>query len=490
MLQEAFRFATVSNRTKVAVVDSSRQVTYAQLQDAALAFADRLRELGARSGDRVALSMPNGVDAAIALWGTLEAGAVMVPLHAALKSEALRPTLEDADPHWIVDAAGAVAPRTPSTDEDSNGLAALLYTSGSTGEPRGVMLTHANMTAAIRMVNNYLRVSAQDIIYSALPLSSSYGLYQLLLGLSQGATIVLDRGFSFPASCLAFAARERATVMAAVPTVLGWMAHTPLLDRHDFSSLRTITSAAAALPPAHALRLRERLPHARLFVMYGQTECKRISYLDPDDLEAHADSVGKGMSGQQHLVVDAQDKPVAPGEVGELVVRGPHVMRGYWRKPAHTAQKLRRIGPDVEPWLFTGDAFSLDASGYLRFAGRKDEILKIGGHKVSPAEIENLLCRIPGIREAAVVGVPDQQWGQVAAAFLVAAEDSTLDADEIRRFCSQRLRGYMVPRFIRFQDSLPKTPSGKVLKRALDCSGFASGDTGTGSGPAIESRQQ
>jgi long-chain acyl-CoA synthetase len=392
----------------------------------------------------------------------------MVPLHAALKGDALRATLEDADPHWIMASPDVITPRAPTSDAESADLAALIYTSGSTGEPKGVMQTHANMAAAIRMVNGYLQINDRDIIHSALPLSSSYGLYQLLLGLAVGATVLLDRSFAFPASCLAIAARERATVMAAVPTMLGWMAQSPLLDRHDLGSLRMITSAAAALPPAQALQLRRRLPQARLFVMYGQTECKRISYLDPDDLQLHADSVGRGIIGQEHRVIDANGDPVAPGEVGELIVRGPHVMRGYWRKPGETADKLRVLGADDKPWMFTGDAFTVDDQGFLRFAGRRDEIMKIGGHKVSPAEIENVLCQIPDVLEAAVVGIPDQQWGQVAAAFVVKTADSTLTADDLKRHCSQLLRGYMVPRVFSFQSSLPKTASGKILKRAID----------------------
>lgn len=471
MLHELFRAATVKHRSKQAVIDTSRRITYGELEDQSLAFAARLRESGARGGDRVAICLPGGVDAAIALWGSLEAGAVVVPVHAALRGEALAAMLEDADPAWLISAPGAITPRTCTSGEDSRGLAALLYTSGSTGTPRGVMLTHGNMTAALGMVNDYLEIGPQDIIHSALPLSSSYGLYQLLIGLASGATVVLDQGFAFPASCLARMQREQATVVAAVPTMLGWMARSPLLERHDLSRVRLVTSAAAALPAAHALALKRRLPQARVCVMYGQTECKRISYLDPDELEAHPDSVGRGLKGQDHRVIDADGKSVRPGEVGELIVRGPHVMRGYWRRPDESARKLRKLGSDAESWLFTGDAFTVDAAGLLRFAGRKDEIMKIGGHKVSPAEIESVLCQIPEVLEAAVVGVADEQWGQVAAAFVVKMDGSSLHADDVRRYCSQRLRGYMVPRVVVFRNSLPKSASGKILKHAIDTVG-------------------
>jgi len=468
MLQDLFSTANVNDSSKLAVIDGARRISVAELEEAALAFSARLQAMGAKPGDRVATVMPNGIDAAVALCGTMQAGGVMVPLHSSLKGEALRAVVEDADPHWLVTGNGAIVARTPACTEQSRGLAALIYTSGSTGQPKGVMLAPDNMRAALRMVNAYLGITADDIIHSALPLSSSYGLYQLLLGLATGATVLLDRGFAFPANSLALIERERATVMAAVPTILGWMAHTPVLEKHDLASLRLITSAAAALPAAQALRLRGRLPGARLYVMYGQTECKRISYLDPDELEAHPDSVGRGLAGQEHHIVDMHGNMVEPGEVGELIVRGPHVMQGYWRRPEETAQKLRMLVPGEEPWLFTGDAFSADASGLLRFAGRNDEILKIGGHKVSPAEIENVLCQIPDVLEAAVLGIPDEQWGQVAAAFIVRNAASTIDAEEVKRYCSQRLRGYMVPRVFAFPKSLPKTPSGKILKQAID----------------------
>lgn len=479
MLPDLFDSATVNDRSKPAVIDVGGRIAYGDLQRAALDFAGRLSAAGARPGHRVAICLSNGIDAAIALWGTLAAGAVIVPLHAALRGEALGVVIEDADPHWLVRAPGVIEPRTPVTDAGSEGLAALIYTSGSTGQPRGVMHTHASMQAGIRMVNAYLGIGPGDIIHSALPLSSSYGLYQLLLGLACGATVLLDRSFAFPATCLALAARERATVMAAVPTMLGWMARTPLLDQHDLSSLRMLTSAAAALPAAHALQLRQRLPRARLFVMYGQTECKRISYLDPELLGTHPDSVGRGLAEQEHRVVDAEGRDVAPGEAGELIVRGPHLMQGYWRRPDETAAKLRTLGNDPRPWLFTGDAFTLDAQGLLRFMGRKDEILKIGGHKVSPAEIENVLCQLPDVLEAAVIGVPDDHWGQVAAAFIVRAPTSALDAEQVKQYCSQRLRGYMVPRAVRFVASLPKTPSGKILKQGIDAGAVLAPESGS-----------
>jgi acyl-coenzyme A synthetase/AMP-(fatty) acid ligase len=289
----------------------------------------------------------------------------------------------------------------------------------------------------------------------------------LLLGLAVGATIVLDRSFTFPAKSLELMAAERATVFAGVPTMYAWLARSTILERYDLGSLRILTSAAAALPMAHAQRVRERLPAARLYVMYGQTECKRISYLEPEEFERRAGSVGRGMPFQDLAVVDEQGLRVAAGETGELVVTGPHVMQGYWGRPEETARKLRPIEGDARRWLHTEDLFRLDEDGYLYFVGRRDDVFKVGGHKVSPAEIEEVLVRIPGVVEAAVVGVPDAEWGQAVKAYIVPAETGAPTPEAVMRQCAERLRAFMVPKSVEFLAQLPKTESGKIRKRDL-----------------------
>lgn len=514
MVQELFRAAACLHGRKTAVVGHTGRLSYRELEFEALRLAQELRRLGARRGDRVAVMMANSAEAAVAIWATLEAGCVLVPLHAATKADALAPVLRNAEPRWIIAGrelagtfpamlaalpglervlawAGAAAVPDPDlervvawrmqaadvepssaasdapTHRAPDSLAALLYTSGTTGEPKAAMLSHSNMRAALHSVNDYLRVESTDVLYSALPLSSSYGLYQLLLGLAAGATVVLDRTFAFPAQSLAFIARERATVFAGVPTMYAWLAASPLLGQHDLSHLRILTSAAASLPLEHARRIRERLPRARLYVMYGQTECKRISYLDPVDFERKPGSVGRGMFGQEHRLVDDYGHAMPPGEIGELVVRGPHVMQGYWRDPEATEAKLRPLAGDPQPWLHTGDLFTADEDGYLYFVGRRDDLLKVGGHKVSPRQVEDVLCQMPEVREAAVVGVPDPEWGEAVRAHVVLQEGAHCDADAVVRFCKLRLRAYMVPKAVAFEHDLPRTESGKVKRRDL-----------------------
>jgi acyl-CoA synthetase (AMP-forming)/AMP-acid ligase II len=487
MLHQQFRAAARTHANKLAVIGHNHRLTYGRLEAEALRLASQLRKLGARDGDRVALYMANSAEAAVSIWAVLEAGCVLVPLHAAARKAALQPVIANAEPRWLIAggelsatypalltanacieklivwngddnghlswrlaAEGAAEPAPPApVDSGPSALAALIYTSGSTGEPKGVLLSHANMQAALTAVNAYLKLQASDIIYSPLPLASSYGLYQLLLGLAIGATVVLDRSFAFPARSLSLIATERATVFAGVPTMFAWMANAPTLDNFDLSQLRILTSAAAALPQEHARRVRERLPHAQLFIMYGQTECKRISYLEPADLERKPGSVGRGMPFQEHAVVDDFGVPVSVDQVGELVVRGAHVMQGYWSNAEATSQKLRPIANSEGNWLHTDDLFRIDAEGYLYFVGRRDDILKIGGNKVSPSEIEEVLC------------------GEAAKAFLVPKPGGSCTAEAVIRFCTPRLRGYMVPKAVEFLKALPKTESGKVKKRDL-----------------------
>ncbi len=394
MLHHLFRTSACLHATRLAVVGQGARLTYGELEAEVTRLADHLRRLGAQPGDRVGMLLANSVEAAVTFWAILEAGCVAVPLHAGSRLETLQPVLADAEPRWLVtgvesatlltsmleatpaivaaivwtqpgrpapatgirrqpwalsgDETPAIQPRH-TKDGDCEDLAALIYTSGTTGEPKGAMLTHRSMVAGLRAVNAYLALQSTDVVFSALPLSSSYGLYQLVLGLAVGARVVLDRSFAFPTKTLERMAAEQATVFAGVPTMYAWMASTSTLAQHDLSSLRILTSAAAALPIEHARKVRERLPGARLYVMYGQTECKRITYLDPDDFERKPGSVGRGMPFQEHRVVDDAGFTVAPGEAGELVVRGPHLMRGYWRNPAATAVKLRPIAGSEDP---------------------------------------------------------------------------------------------------------------------------------------------
>jgi long-chain acyl-CoA synthetase len=300
-----------------------------------------------------------------------------------------------------------------------------------------------------------------------LPLAFDYGLYQLLMSVRLGSTIVLERSFAYPAQILKRVAEEEITVFPGVPTV-----YATLLAMHEKKPLsmpgvRRVTNTAAALLPAMHKGLTEMFPNALIFAMYGLTECKRVSYLEPELLAEKPSSVGRAIPGTETMVLDERGKPVAPGETGILHVRGPHVMVGYWNKPEQTAEMIVEGPLPGERMLNTNDHFTVDEEGFLYFVGRTDDIIKTRGEKVSPLEVENLLFSITGIKEAAVVGVPDERMGEAIRAFVVLADGATLTAQEVIAECRSRIENYMVPRDVVFIDEMPKTTSGKVRKKSL-----------------------
>ena len=345
-------------------------------------------------------------------------------------------------------------------------LAALVYTSGSTGNPKGVMLTHLNMVSAATSITTYLENREDDIVLSVLPLSFDYGLYQALMAFKIGGTLVLERSFTYPHAVLERLIREKVTGFPLVPTMAAILLQMDL-SKYDFSSLRYVTNTAAALSVEHIRKLRALFPHVTLFSMYGLTECKRVSYLPPDQLDIRPNSVGKGMPNEEVFVVDADGRRVEPGVIGELVVRGANVMKGYWDLPDETANKLRPGPVPGEMMLYTGDLFRTDAEGYLYFVGRKDDIIKSRGEKVSPKEVENVLCSHPAVAEAAVVGVPDAVLGEAIRAVVTLKPCAQATEQEILRYCAQHLEDFMVPQTVEFRDALPKTSNGKVNKREL-----------------------
>jgi acyl-CoA synthetase (AMP-forming)/AMP-acid ligase II len=481
---------------RLALIDGARRLTYAELALAARRFAGALRARGIRRGDRVVVLLPNGADLVIALLGCLAAGAVLVPAHPQTKSRKLAYVLRETEAAALcapaplgaiwreaLEIAGAAGVQVfvtgdggwdgPAFSDDGAidlDLAAIIYTSGTTGEPKGVMLSHRNMRAAAGAVSSYLRLREDDVVACVLPMCFSYGLYQPLLAALAGATVLVEQGFTFPVKVLEAMQRERATVFPAVPAIYAALLELPTLDRFDLSTLRLFTNAAAALPLVHVQALRARFPGVALCSMYGQTECKRISYLDPSEIEQRPASVGRGMPNQQLYLLRADGQLVdthAGAAEGQLVVRGSHVMRGYWRKPTETAAKLRADLVPGESLLLTGDLFRSDAEGYLYFVGRTDDIIKSRGEKVSPLEVENALHELPGVARAAVIGVPDPLLGEAVKAYIVTAPEVTLGERDVIKHCLARLENYMVPKHVQFVAALPMTGSGKVDKSAL-----------------------
>lgn len=344
-------------------------------------------------------------------------------------------------------------------------LAALIYTSGSSGRPKGVMLSHANILSATTSINAYLGNGPDDVILDVLPLSFDYGLYQLFLAFASGARLVLERAFTYPSSLLELITRERVTALPIVPTLAALLARHDL-GAHDLSSLRYVTNTGAPLPPVHIRFLRTALPHVRIFSMYGLTECKRVSFLPPVDIDTRPDSVGKPMDNVDVFVAD-EDGNLSPTGVGELVIRGSNVMRGYWNAPEPTARVLKPGLLPGQHFLYTGDRFRIDDAGYLYFEARLDDVLKCRGQRVSPKEVENVLYEIAGVTGASVFGIPDDVLGTAVKARVSVDRTAGLTEQAVLRYCASRLEDFMVPREVEFVDHLPTTESGKILRRPL-----------------------
>ncbi len=488
---------------KVALVAGSERVTFASLDGRADRLAAWLQAEGVARGDRVVIFADNSVEAVVALFGVLKAGGVFSLVNPSTKADKLafilgncRPTafvtqdklvpvaaealrrigfrgarLVAGDPAGLDGATAyadalsreAGAPSGAGIDLD---LAMLVYTSGSTGFPKGVMMTHRNVVAAATSITTYLESVPEDVVLSALPIAFDYGLYQVLMAARVGATLVLEKSFAYPQATLALAAAEGVTGLPLVPTMAALLLRLRDLSPGALPSLRYVTNTAAALPPAHIARLRELFPDAALYSMYGLTECKRCTWLPPAELARRPDSVGIAIPGTEAYVVGDDGRRLGPGETGELVIRGAHVMAGYWENEAATAAALK-AGP--YPWekvLHTGDLFTTDADGFLYFVARKDDIIKTRGEKVSPKEVENVLYQLPGIREVAVVGVADEVLGQAIRAIVALDAGSNLTPGAIRAHCSRNLEDFMVPRSVVLVDSLPKTDTGKISRRA------------------------
>jgi amino acid adenylation domain-containing protein len=476
---------------RTALVCGDRRLTYAQIEAEGNRRAHALAAAGVQGGDRVVVYLDNSVEAVVSVFAILKAGGVFVVVNPTTKADKLAFMLNDcraaalltdarkreaigaapvAIPHLkaILVAGEAASPRAdrpPSRRIDVD-LAALIYTSGSTGRPKGVMLTHLNVVSAATSITTYLESSPSDVVLSVLPLSFDYGLYQALMAFKVGATLVLERSFAYPHAVLETLIRERATGFPIVPTIAAVLLQLDL-SGYDLSSLRYITNTAAALPTNHIRQLRRLFPHVKLYSMYGLTECKRVSYLPPDQIDVRPGSVGRGMPNEEVYIVDEHGVRVGPGVIGQLVVRGSNVMKGYWDRPAETAEVLRPGAFPGERVLYTGDFFKMDDEGYLYFVGRKDDIIKTRGEKVSPREVEEVLCTLDGVAEAAVVGVPDPVLGQAIKAVVTLREGVQLSEQDLRRHCAQHLEDFMVPKLVERRDHLPQTSTGKVSKREL-----------------------
>jgi amino acid adenylation domain-containing protein len=509
LLHDELAATTQRRPDAIALIAADRHHTFGEVHAAAGALAHTLQARGVRRGDRVAVMADNSAEVVVAVYATLMAGGVFVVVNPTTKADKLafilddcqvtaivvhrrlarvaRPALAEAasvrTAIWIGGPAGepdgdrdlawddAVAAGAGQWPDDPGvidaDLGALIYTSGSTGRPKGVMLTHRNLVHNAWSISTYLGLVEDDVIACLLPLAFDYGLFQVLMATRVGAAVLLETSFAYPRDVLDRMARHRVTVFPGVPTIWATLLPMAPFDGVDLSAVRMLTNTAAALPPAHIRRLAAAFPTARIFSMYGLTECTRVSYLDPDRLHDKITSVGKAMPNTEVYVVDDDGRRLPAGETGELVVRGASVMRGYWGRPDATAACLKPGEIEGELVLHTGDQFRTDDEGFLYFVGRTDDVFKCRGEKISPKEIEHVLYELEAVAEAAVVGVADEIDGTAVKAVVAARPGATLTEDAVRGHCRARLENYMVPRFVEVRDALPKTDTGKIRKAAL-----------------------
>ena len=493
------RLAEESARTYgeyVSLAFEGREYTNLDLDRAAARLAHALRRLGVEAGDRVMVMLANCPEVIESYGAILTIGAVIVPVifllgdkevgHILADSEA-KVVITSSDMLWkiegqldglpalrhvlLVDGAGAGRVRSLGEEvaEESDrftvierrddDLAVVLYTSGTTGVPKGVALSHANLESNARAAARLFELDRADWAVAVLPLSHSYGLTLMNAGHLLGTRAALLRWFN-PEDVLKTIQQFRAVSMSGVPTMFVYLLNYPDGERYDTSSMRAWGSGAAPLP-IEIVEPFERKFGGKLMEGYGLTEASPVVSAHRLSGTRKLGSVGQALPGVTIAIMDDEERPLPAGEVGEVCVQGPNVMVGYYRNPEETARTIRR------GWLHTGDMGRLDADGFLFIVERKKDLIIRGGFNVYPREVEEALYGFTKVAEAAVVGIADPLMGEEVRAFVVLKEGSTATAEEVIAFCESRLARFKCPKEIRFVDALPKSPIGKILRKEL-----------------------
>lgn len=470
---------------KVAIVDGRRRVTYAELLLQAESHGALLRDRGVRQGDRVVIFLQRSVEAVAALFGTWFAGGVAVMANERLRSQQVHHVVEHSEASCVVtddrqlasvahfpcdtivnvdrEAARAPRPHAPLGDED---LAMLVYTSGSTGLPKGIMLSHDNLLSGTRIVTGYLNLTERDVILSVLPFSFDYGLNQLLTSLFVGATLVIQRSM-FPRDISDTLRREQVTGLAGVPTLWVQLSsrHSPFL-KTAYPHLRYITNSGGRVPEDVVRAIRAAHPNTQMFLMYGLTEAFRSTYLPPDQVDRRPASMGMAIPEVEILVINDHGARCAPGEVGELVHCGANVAMGYWRDPENTARRfqrhpLRQPADGSERVVFSGDLVTADAEGYLYYVGRRDKQIKSRGVRVSPEEIERYIHSSAAVSQVVAFAVTRDDGDSDIVAAVVPVDASCFREETLAEFCRNEMPEYMQPRVLWAMREFPLTSSGK-----------------------------
>jgi long-chain acyl-CoA synthetase len=467
------------------------QLTYAELDDRSARLATLLGEQGLEPGDRVGVMLPNVLDFPVVYYGVLRAGGVVVPMNVLLKRREIAFYLEDSGAklllYWhgfgedaregAADAgveaievesaafAATLAEREPTPSLAETGdddTAVILYTSGTTGKPKGAELTHQNLIRNADVCSRRTcQIAAGDIVFGGLPLFHSFGqTVSMNASLKVGACLTLVPKFD-PGEALATIDRDDVTHFYGVPTMFGALLHHPGREEYDTSSLRTCITGGASMP-VEVLRGFEDAFGAIVLEGYGLSETSPVASSNQPEMERKPGSIGTPIEGVEMKVVDEDDNEVAQGEVGEIVIRGHNIMKGYWERPEATEEAMRG------GWFHSGDMARVDEEGYFFIVDRKKDMIIRGGYNVYPREVEEVLYEHPKVREAAVLGVPHDQWGEEIGAAIVLHEGEELDPEEASAYVKERIAAYKYPRVVWFLDDLPKGPTGKILKREIE----------------------
>ena len=469
---------------------SEVELSYAALDDASARLAVLLDERGVGAGDRVGVMLPNVPEFPIAYYGVLRAGAIVVPMNVLLKRREISFYLEDSgaklllawhgfcgearegaadagaelievEPASFAEMLDGVEPAAGPVDTAEDDTAVILYTSGTTGKPKGAELTHANLHRNAEISSRTTcEVGPGCIVLGALPLFHSFGQsVGMNASLLVGACLTLVPKFD-PGETLETMQRDRVTHFYGVPTMFGALLHHPERDSFDTSALRNCLTGGASMP-VEVLRGFEEAFGAKVLEGYGLSETSPVSSSNHPDMERKPGSIGVPIEGVEMKLVDEDDNEVPQGEVGEIVIRGHNIMKGYWQRPEATAEAMRG------GWFHSGDMARTDEDGYFYIVDRKKDLIIRGGYNVYPREVEEVLYEHPKIREAAVVGVPDDEWGEEIGAAVVLCEGEELEPAEVSSYVKERIAAYKYPRVVWFVEELPKGPTGKILKREI-----------------------